>query len=84
MANQHPILKPGWERFLGPNAPDPHKDKYQPHDRPVFESPHGRFPPSPEDLNIHELCFPPDNPLPEDYPLIINAQTEEVSILCIV
>ena len=77
----HPILNPHWSRFLGPNPPDPHKYKYKPHDRPVFESPFGPFPPSPEDLNIHELCFPPNNPLPEDYPLIINAVTEEVVTL---
>jgi 4-coumarate--CoA ligase len=32
-------------------------------------------------LNIHELCFPPNNPLPEDYPLIINAVTEEIVTL---
>lgn len=79
MADQ--ILKPHWSRFLGPNPPDPHKDRYSPHDRPVFASPFGPFPPSPEDLNIHELCFPPNNPLPEDYPLIINAATEEVVTL---
>lgn len=79
MAGQ--ILNPHWSRFLGPNPPDPHTYKYQPHDRPVFESPFGPFPPSPEDLNIHELCFSPNNPLPEDYPLIINAVTEEVVTL---
>lgn len=76
MADQ--ILKPHWSRFLGPSPPDPHKDRYEPHDKPIFKSPFGPFPPSPEDLNIHELCFPPNNPLPEDYPLIINAVTEEV------
>ncbi|KAF2624303.1 4-coumarate-CoA ligase-like protein [Macroventuria anomochaeta] len=77
----HPILDSHWSRFLGPNPPDPHQYKYIPHDRPVFESPFGPFPPSPEDLNIHELCFPPNNPLPEDYPLIINAVTQEVVTL---
>jgi 4-coumarate--CoA ligase len=77
----HSIFKPHWSRFLGPNAPDPHKDKYKPHDGSVFASPFGPFPPSPEDLNIHELCFPPGNPLPNDYPLFINAVTEEAVTL---
>lgn len=77
----HQILDSHWSRFLGPNPPDPHKYQYQPHDRPVFESPFGPFPPSPEDLNIHELCFPPNNSLPKDYPLIINAVTQEVVTL---
>ncbi|KAF1924353.1 acetyl-CoA synthetase-like protein [Didymella exigua CBS 183.55] len=79
MADQ--ILKPHWSRFLGPNPPDPHKDRYKAHDRPLFSSPFGPFPPSPDDLNIHELCFPPNNQLPEDYPLIINAVTEEIVTL---
>jgi 4-coumarate--CoA ligase len=73
----HDILQPHWSRFLGPNAPDPHQFQYKPHDRPVFASPFGPFPPSPDDLNIHELCFPPNNPLPPDYPLFINAITQE-------
>lgn len=77
----HDILKPHWSRFLGPNAPDPQKDKYLPHDQAVFSSPYGPLPPTPDDLNIHELCFPPNNPLPEDYPLFINAATEEVVTL---
>ena len=77
----HPIFNPHWSRFLGPNAPDPHTYKYKPHSDPVFKSPFGPFPPSPENLNIHELCFPSSNPLPEDYPLIINAVTEEVVTL---
>lgn len=72
------ILDPHWSRFLGPNAPDPSTYKYTPTSNPVFGSPFGAFPPSPSDLNIHELCFPPSNALPEDYPLIINAVTEEV------
>jgi len=75
------ILKPHWSRYLGPNAPDPHKYTYKPHQEPIFASPFGPFPPSPEDLNIHELCFPPNNPLPEDYPLFVNAVTEEVITL---
>jgi 4-coumarate--CoA ligase len=73
----HDILKPHWSRFLGPNAPDPHKFKYKPHNDPIFASPFGPFPPSPDDLNIHELCFPPNNPLPPDFPLFINAVTNE-------
>ncbi|KAL6706930.1 hypothetical protein ACN47E_005073 [Coniothyrium glycines] len=77
----HDILKPHWSRYLGPHASDPLKYKYEPHDRPVFVSPYGPFPPTPEDLNIHELCFPKDVPLPEDYPLFINAVTEEVVTL---
>jgi 4-coumarate--CoA ligase len=77
----HDILNPHWSRFLGPNAPDPQKDKYLPHDQAVFSSPYGPLPPTPDDLNIHELCFPPNNPLPEDYPLFINAVTEEVVTL---
>ncbi|KAF2749964.1 4-coumarate-CoA ligase-like protein [Sporormia fimetaria CBS 119925] len=71
------IFKPHWSRFLHPNGPDPHNTKYTPHSRPIFSSPYGPFPPTPEDLNIHELCFPPNVPLPEDYPLFINAATEE-------
>jgi len=77
----HDILRPHWSRFLGPTPPDPFKTIYKAHDKPVFESPFGPFPPSPEDLNIHELCFPSNVPLPEDYPLIVNAVTEEVITL---
>lgn len=77
----HDILKPHYSRWLAPNAPDPHNTKYEPHDRPIFASPYGPFPPTPEDLNIHELCFPPNNPLPPDYPLFINAVTEETVTL---
>lgn len=77
----HPIFKQHWSRYLGPDAPDPHQYKYEPHDRALFSSPFGPFPPTPDDLNIHDLCFPPDTPLPEDYPLIINAVTEEVVTL---
>jgi 4-coumarate--CoA ligase len=75
------IFKPHWSRYLGPNAPDPVKYKYQPHNEAVFSSPYGPFPPTPDDLNIHELCFPPNNTLPEDYPLFVNAATEEVVTL---
>ncbi|KAF1950347.1 4-coumarate-CoA ligase-like protein [Byssothecium circinans] len=76
----HDILKPHWTRWISPDAPDIHS-KYEPHDRPVFSSPYGPFPPTPPDLNIHELCFPPNNPLPPDYPLIVNAVTEETVTL---
>jgi 4-coumarate--CoA ligase len=75
------ILKPHWSRYLGSDAPDPVKYKYLPHNEAVFSSPYGPFPPTPDDLNIHELCFPPNNPLPKDYPLFINAATEEVVTL---
>lgn len=71
------VLKPHRSRFLGPRSPDPHKTKYQPHSRPVFSSPYGPFPSTPPNLNVHELCFPPNNPLPPDYDLFINAVTDE-------
>lgn len=78
----HDIFKPHWSRYLSPTAPDPHTYKYKPHSDPIFSSPFGPFPPTPEDLNIHSLCFPPHIPLPEpDYPLFINAVTEEVVTL---
>ena len=82
MTSQHNIFNFHWSRFLHPSAPDPHAYKYKPHSNPIFASPFGAFPPTPPDLNIHELCFPPNNPLPkEDYPLFINAVTEEVVTL---
>lgn len=77
----HDIFTPNWTRYLSPTAPDPHKYLYRPHDDAVFTSPFGPFPPTPADLNIHELCFPPNNPLPEDYPLLVNAVTGEVITL---
>lgn len=77
----HDIFKPHWSRYIGPGAPDPHKYRYRPHNKPIFSSPFGPFPPTPANLNIHELCFPPANPLPEDYPLFVNAVTEEVVTL---
>lgn len=77
----HEIFKQHWSRYLGPDAPDPHKYKYKSHSEKTFTSPFGPFPPSPEDLNIHELCFPPSNILPEDYPLFVNAVTEETVTL---
>lgn len=73
----HDLLKQHWSRYIGPESPDPHTYKYNPQSGPVFSSPFGPLPPRPDDLNIHELCFPPGNPLPEDYPLFINAVTEE-------
>ncbi|KAL5117185.1 hypothetical protein ACEQ8H_004873 [Pleosporales sp. CAS-2024a] len=75
------IFKPHWSRYLGPDSPDPKTYQYKTHNRPVFVSPFGPFPPSPENLNIHELCFPSGNPLQEDYPLFISAVTEEVITL---
>ncbi|KAF2176564.1 4-coumarate-CoA ligase-like protein [Zopfia rhizophila CBS 207.26] len=66
-----------WSRYLGPESPDPHNFKYQPHSRPIFSSPWGPFPPIAPDLNLHEFCFPPNQPLPRDYPLFINALTDE-------
>lgn len=77
----HDILKPHWSRWLGPKAPDPQKDVYKPHAEAVFASPFGPFPPSPEDLNIHELCFPSHLPLPQDYPILVDATTDEVVTL---
>lgn len=77
----HDIYNPHWSRFLGPESPDPQHYRYKPHDNAVFASPFGPFPPTPSDLNIHELCFPPNNPLPEDYPLFINAVTQETVTL---
>ncbi|KAF2474927.1 4-coumarate-CoA ligase-like protein [Lindgomyces ingoldianus] len=71
------ILKPHWSRFLGPQSPDPKSFKYESHSRAIFSSPYGSFPPTPPDLNIHEFCFPPNNLLPPDYDLFINAVTDE-------
>ncbi|KNG49051.1 4-coumarate-CoA ligase [Stemphylium lycopersici] len=81
MTMEHNIFKPHWSRFLGPSSPDPHTYTYQPTNDPIFKSPYGPFPPTPSDLNIHSLCFPPNKPLPADYPLIINASTSEVLTL---
>lgn len=77
----HDIFKPHWSRYLHPNAPDPHRSKYEPHSRDVFESPYGPFPQTPPDLNIHEFCFPPNNLLPPDYPLFVDAVAEETVTL---
>ncbi|KIW01602.1 uncharacterized protein PV09_07074 [Verruconis gallopava] len=70
-------MAPRWQKFVHPQAPDPIKDKYVPHDRPIFSSPFGPFPPTPSDLNVHEFCFPPDEPLAPDYDLFVNAVTGE-------
>ena len=70
-------MAPRWQRFVNPEAMDPAKDKYVPHDRPIFASPFGPFPKTHPDLNVHEFCFPPDEPLGEDYDLFINAVTDE-------
>jgi len=77
----HDIFKPHWSRWIAPSAPDPHTTEYKAQDDPTFSSPYGPLPPSPTNLNIHELCFPPNNPLPPDYPLFINAVTEETVTL---
>ncbi|OAP64118.1 hypothetical protein AYL99_00090 [Fonsecaea erecta] len=69
-------MAPRWARFIHPEAPDVH-GKYQPTDDKIFKSPFGPFPPTPKDLNVHELCFPPDQPLPPDYDLFIDAVTDE-------
>ncbi|KAF2031732.1 acetyl-CoA synthetase-like protein [Setomelanomma holmii] len=64
----HDIFKPNFSRFLGPNAPHPHDYIYKSHCDPVRSK-------------IHELCFPPENSLPLDYPLFINVVTEETITL---
>ncbi|KPI43323.1 4-coumarate--CoA ligase-like 5 [Cyphellophora attinorum] len=74
----HPIFRPGYQRYLGPNSNDPKTYKYQPHSRPIFSSPFGPFVDTPEDLNVHDFCFPPNQPLVEpDYDLFVNAVTDE-------
>lgn len=74
----HPIFRKGYQRYLGPQSNDPTTRKYQPHSRPVFSSPFGPFPETPPDLNVHDFCFPPNQPLHEpDYDLFINASTDE-------
>lgn len=72
----HPIFQSGHERFIR-GSPDPTTTKYQPHSRPIFSSPYGPFPDTPDDLNVHDYCFPPNRPLPPDYDLFINAVTDE-------
>jgi 4-coumarate--CoA ligase len=63
-------------RFIGPDSPDVH-GSYQATDSSIFKSPWGPFLPIPKDLNVHSYCFPPDQPLPTDYDLFINAATGE-------
>jgi 4-coumarate--CoA ligase len=69
-------MAPRWQRFIHAEAPDIHS-KYLAHNNPVFKSPFGPFPPVVADLNVHEFCFPPGEPLLEDYDLFINAVTDE-------
>ena len=62
-------------RYIGPENPDVHS-KYQPTDNHIFRSPYGPFPKVDQDLNVHEFCFPPDQPLhTPDYDLFINGHT---------
>ena len=65
------------QRFLHPNAPDPHKSKDIPHSSPVFSSPYGPFPSIPSNLNVHDFCFPANHALPPDYDLFVNAVSGE-------
>lgn len=65
-----------WSRFIHPSAPDVHST-YKPTNNAIFKSPFGPFPPTAPDLNVHDFCFPPDQPLPSDYTLFINAATDE-------
>ncbi|KAF2420734.1 4-coumarate-CoA ligase [Tothia fuscella] len=69
-------MAPRWQRFIHPNAPDIHSP-YIAHDKPIFASPFGPFPPIAKDLNVHEFCSPPDQNLLEDYDLFIDAVTDE-------
>lgn len=71
------IFKPDYTRFISPWAPHPILDKHRPQPGPVYSSPWGPFPEVPHDINVHEISFPPNNPLPEDYDLFINAVTEQ-------
>ena len=68
--------QPRWARWIGPESPDVHT-KYKPTNEKIFKSPFGPFPPVRHDLNVHELSFPSDLPLPEDYDLFINPVTDE-------
>ena len=68
--------QPPWARWIGPESPDVHT-KYIPTNDKIFKSPFGPFPPVQPDLNVHELSFPPDRPLPKDYDLFINPVTDE-------
>ncbi|KAF1813216.1 4-coumarate-CoA ligase 2 [Eremomyces bilateralis CBS 781.70] len=60
---------------MGPKSPDVH-GQFKPQPGAIFRSPFGPFPSILEDLNIHDFCFPPENPLPKaDYDLFIDAYT---------
>lgn len=68
-------------RYINPESPDVH-GKYQPTDDHIFRSPYGPFPNTAEDINVHEFCFPPDEPLhTPDYDIFINAHTGEAVTL---
>lgn len=69
-------MAPRWTRYIHPEAPDVHA-RYEPTNNKIFRSPFGPFPPTPRDVNVHELCFPPDEPLPPDHDLFIDAVTDE-------
>lgn len=61
-------------KYVGPEAPDVH-NKYLPTDNHIFRSPWGPFPEVPKGLNVHEFCFPPNEPLQPDYDLFIDGHT---------
>lgn len=69
-------LPPHWARWLGPDSPDINS-KYVATNDAIFKSPFGPFPATAPNLNVHELSFPPDQPLVADYDLFINPVTEE-------
>ncbi|KAK5100733.1 hypothetical protein LTR24_000879 [Lithohypha guttulata] len=69
-------MAPRWTKYIHPEAPDVHT-RYEPANNKIFKSPFGPFPPTPKDLNVHELCFLPDEPLPPDHDLFIDAETGE-------
>ena len=68
--------QPRWARWIGPESPDV-QSKYKAHTEKIFKSPFGPFPATRPDLNVHELSFPPDQPLEKDYDLFINPVTDE-------
>ena len=68
-------------RFLHPQSPDPHTTKYTPHSRPIFSTPYGPILSLPDNLNLHEFCFPPDRALAADYDLFVNAVSGETVTL---
>jgi 4-coumarate--CoA ligase len=77
MADSHPFYQKSYRRFLGPASPDPQQWKYRPHSEAIFRSPYGPFPETPASMNVHNMCFPPNQPLGPDYDLFINAVTDE-------